>query len=234
MSKFAVTFLQFIKEEIMNKIIYLATTLKLTTTTALAGGGQAGKTALVGKVGTLGLGLEIIKPITATIGARVGINYLSVSRSDSYGGVDYDSDLDMQTVELLADWHPYGSKFFISAGAMINRNKINAIGAETGTVIVGNNTFIGNAQFNTDVKFDTVSPYLGVGYRKRLAKKGLSFVAEAGVLFQGSPEVKLDVQAPASASVTQNDVDIERQQIQDDIDDIKNWPVVSVGFFYQF
>lgn len=201
---------------------------------AIAEDNDASDTSIAVKIGTLGLGVEAVKPLSGKIKGRAGINYLNLSRSDTISEVDYDVDLDLQTISLLADWHPNGGGFYVSGGAMLNGNEAQATGSETGTFTLGNTAFNGDASYGTSVKFDDVAPYLGIGYRKTLAPQGWSLVAEAGVLFQGEPEVTLDVQAPASSGITQADVDNERQQIQEDLEDLKNWPVVSVGVIYQF
>lgn len=188
---------------------------------------------VVGKIGTLGLGVELIKPFSDRLEGRVGLNTFSYSENDTYSGVDYSVDLDFQSVSLLADWRPYKGSFYVTAGALINNNEVNAQGKETGATI-GDTTFSGEAKFDATIKFDKISPYLGLGYRKKSPVKGLSFTAEAGVLFQNDPEVRLDVEVPASSGITQADVETERQLIQDDLSGLEYWPVVSVGFLYQF
>lgn len=193
-----------------------------------------GGLGVIGKIGTLGLGVDLVRPFSHKLDGRVGLNTFSRSYSDTSGDVDYKGDLDLQTLKLLADWRPYGGSFYITAGAAINNNEISAQGTQTGTSTVGSTTFTGDAKLSTTIKFDDVSPYLGLGYRKKTSMKGLSFTAEAGVLFQGDPEVRLDIEAPASSGLTQADVDTERQQIQDDVSGLEHWPVFSIGFMYRF
>lgn len=189
---------------------------------------------VIGKVGTLGLGVELVRSFSHRLEGRIGVNTFSQSYSDTSGGVDYKGDLDLQTLSLLADWRPYSSGFHMTVGAAVNNNEISAQGTQTGTATVGNRTFTGNASFDTTIKFDDISPYLGLGYRQKTSMKGLSFTAEAGVLFQSDPEVKLDIVAPTSSGVTQADVDAERQQIQNDVSGLEHWPVFSIGFMYKF
>lgn len=224
------------KIEIMRKKIEIARMVVLSTllsATTMASAENNG-IAVAAKVGTLGVGIELIKEVIPNITLRGGFNYLSLSRSASLSDVDYDANVDLQTLSLFADWHPNNSNFFLSAGTLMNGYEVTAKGTQTGNITVGNNSFTGNAQFDSKVKFDKSTPYLGVGYRKKLKTKGLSWTAEAGVLFQNEFEVELDVDAPIAVGITQNDVDVERQQIINDVEDLKYLPMVSVGITYQY
>lgn len=189
---------------------------------------------IIGKVGTLGLGVDFVSQINEKFDWRLGISTLSQTRSDTYSDVDYKLDVDLQTISLLADWRPYSGSFYFTGGGVLNNNEITAKGTQTGTSTVGGRTFTGEATFDTTIQFDDLSPFLGLGYRKKTSIKGFSFSADAGVLFQENPEVKLTVDVPAGSNVTQADVDEERRQIQDDLSALDYWPVISIGVMYRF
>lgn len=62
------------------------------------------------------------------------------------------------------------------------------------------------------------------------AGSGWSFFADLGVLFQGEPEVSYR----ATGAVAQVDIEREKRQIEDDLDEYKLFPVLSVGVAYRF
>lgn len=202
----------------------------------LAGNAFAGGTPGMGvgaKVGTLGLGIEAIKPIAPKLDLRLGLNKFSYDADETLDNTDYKAKLDMQTIAALADWHPANNGFFISGGAMSNNNKLDANAAVTAAVpvIIGNDT-ITSGTVTSSISFDDVSPYLGIGYRKPFSGvKGWSFASEAGVLFQGDPKVAL---SESTGTVTQADIDAEIVSIRNDVDALKNIPVLSLGAVYQF
>ncbi len=103
-----------------------------------------------------------------------------------------------------------------------------------------------DANLNTQVGFNSIAPYLGVGWGNAV-KKGSQwrFSLDAGVLFQGSPEAKfttsgtVDAGAGAGAisvndPLFQNDIDKEEQNLNDELKDFKALPVISLGTSYRF
>ena len=105
---------------------------------------------------------------------------------------------------------------------------------------IGNDTFsaadVGTLQ---RVKsFDSVAPYLGVGYDFAIfGKVGVNF--DFGMVWQGKPMVTLEAtglaKAPpdVQASLT-TELETERLQLKEGMSDFKAWPVVSLGFIYSF
>lgn len=202
----------------------------------LAGNAAAGGFSEIGvgaKVGTLGLGIEGIKPVAPKLDLRLGLNKFDYEADETFDNTDYSAKLNMQTIAALADWHPANNGFFISGGAMLNDNKLDASANVTAAdpVTIGTKT-ITSGKVTTGISFDDVSPYLGIGYRQPFnGVKGWSFVAEAGVLFQGNPKITL---AESTGTVSQSDIDDEINKIRDDVDVLKNLPVISLGAVYRF
>ena len=216
-------------------------TLTAMTLALLAGNAFAGGTASMGvegigvgaKVGTLGLGLEAIKPVNNNLDLRVGVNKFDYDANETLDGVDYTATLGMQTVSALADFHPAANGFFVSGGIMANDNNLNATAAVTAAepVTIGTNT-ITSGTVTSDISFDDLSPYVGVGYRKPVSSaKGLTFAADAGVLLQGDPKIAL---TESTGTVSQSDIDAEIASVRDDVDALKNLPVISLGVVYNF
>ena len=64
-------------------------------------------------------------------------------------------------------------------------------------------------------------------------KVGLNL--DFGVLWQGDPQVSLFADGPiASDPGFQANLEEERNQLLDEVSDYKAWPVLSLGFVYNF
>ena len=82
--------------------------------------------------------------------------------------------------------------------------------------------------------FDSVSPYIGAGFDfDILDRLGLSL--DFGVLWQGDPMVTLTADGLlASDPGFLADLEVERQQLEKEVEDLKAYPVVSIGFNFNF
>ncbi len=60
---------------------------------------------------------------------------------------------------------------------------------------------------------------------------GWGFFTDLGVAFHGSPEVDLQVRGPLAGDPDlQADLAREEQEIQDDVENVRVYPVLSLGF----
>jgi hypothetical protein len=195
--------------------------------------------AVTGKIGTLGLGAELDLGLTDSLGARIGLNAFTYKYNATSSTVNYDFNLQMQTVSALADWYPFEGSFRTSAGVMYNNNKVSLGGLPTGgTYTINGNPYSSNAisSLQGDMSFNKVAPYIGIGWGNPAAKnKGWGFTSDIGVLFQGSPKTSLTVTCTGTGLCpTANDIAAENTKLQNDLSNFKWWPVVSVGISYQW
>ena len=188
------------------------------------------------KAGTLGLGVEgRYKPLP-TIDFRVGANVYDYDDTDSYSGVNYDSTLNLETFYATANLSFPLSPLRLTAGLFSNGNEVNLTSIDSATFDIGGNTYTAAdvGTLSSTTSFGSTSPYVGIGYDFELfGKVGLNL--DLGLLWQGEPDVSL-----VSDGLLANDpgfqsaLEAERQQLEDDISDFKAWPVVSLGFVYNF
>jgi hypothetical protein len=204
-----------------------------------AGYGQG--TSVGVKAGTLGAGLEIERALGDSFGARVGVNYFTYDYSGTEDDVSYNFDLNLQTVSLLLDWHPFKGTFRLSGGLMINGNDIDSTAdlVPTESYNIGDSTFTAADLGTLTGKFDfnNVAPYLGLGWNTSFGSdRRWAFLCDLGVLFQGSPNVDLT----STGGIQSNnpfflsELAKEEQNLQDDLDEYKYYPVVAIGLSYVF
>jgi hypothetical protein len=191
------------------------------------------------KAGTLGLGIEITKGITAALNGRIGFNSYTFDASGTESDIDYNSDFKLQTVAALVDWHPFHGGLRATAGVMANNNKLDMTGKTTGNVDIGGVVYtpaqVGN--LNGNVSFDNIAPYLGIGWGNAVEQgQRLTFSFEVGVLMQGSPKVDLTSSGGTLSTdpTFQANLATEQAQLEDDLSDYDLYPVVSLGMAYQF
>lgn len=196
-----------------------------------------------GKVGTLGAGLDINTRLSDSVTGRVGFNKYNYNATSTQSTVTYNANFQLQTVEALADWYPFRGGFRTTFGLMYNSNKLNLNGTPTNGTFTINGTVYQTNQVGSligDVTFNKAAPYLGIGWGNPVARgKGWGFVADLGVLFQGSPKVTLNAACgagvPAATCATlQSDAQAEAAKAQSSLSNYKYYPVAAVGVSYQF
>ena len=189
------------------------------------------------KAGTLGLGLEGTWRPLPYMDIRIGASLWDYSETDYEAGVDYDATLNLNTLYATGNLLFPASPFRLTAGFYQNGNELNLKSLNTeGTIEVGDISFpaadVGTLHSTT--AFSSTSPYLGFGYDFTVARK-LGLNLDLGVLWQGDPEVTMTADGPLTDDpVFQAALEQERQEIEDAFSDYKAWPVLSLGFVFNF
>lgn len=198
-----------------------------------AGCTDSGRFAVSGKTSTLGLGGEFTTAVTSNINARIGINALDLDFERELDDIEYDIGLDFSSFSALLDWHIFDSPFRISGGVLSMNHKLDLSASGTGVQEIGGITYdwseIGT--LSGGVEIDNVAPYVGIGWGNPLTgNKRWGFTCDFGVAFAGSPDVALS----ATGMVASADLERERRDIEDELEDFKFYPVISISFFYRF
>lgn len=188
------------------------------------------------KAGTLGLGIEGRYQPLPNLDVRVGANVYDYEDTDSRAGVEYDSTLNLETFYATANLSFPLSPLRLTAGLFSNGNEVNLTSLDSATFDIGGTTFTAAdvGTLSSTTSFGSTSPYVGIGYDFEIfGKLGLNL--DLGVLWQGEPEVSLVADGLlAGDQAFQAALEAERQQLEDDISDYKAWPVISLGFVYNF
>ena len=192
------------------------------------------------KAGTLGLGLEGRWDGLPWLDFRLGANAYSLEDAGREASNLYQSTLDLETFYLTANFHFPLSPFRLTLGAMSNGNTLKLVGAETGDYTLGGQTWTQEqvGVLTGTTSFASTAPYLGLGLDFELfGKAGLNF--DLGVLLQGEPEVTLTSTGAANGDPLIGNafaaaLEAERQDLADDLNSFKAYPVISMTFVYNF
>lgn len=221
----------------MKKIgLLLAGATLIASTGANAGGFGVGV-----KAGTLGLGVEVNYPVSSMLSFTAGINKYSSSSSGSTVDIDYDVDLNLQTTSLLANFHPFGGSFRLTAGAMINANELvmKANPDVNGEFIIDGTPYNASTEIysmKAAVDFNNFAPYAGIGWGHS-SGSGIGFTLDIGVLMQGEPNVDFSVTGAGAVINDPNfqaDLAREEANAENDIKGFDVYPVMSAGIDIRF
>jgi hypothetical protein len=87
--------------------------------------------------------------------------------------------------------------------------------------------------------FEDFAPYLGAGFDFNVfGRVGLAL--DFGVLWQGEPIVDLTADGPLATDPSpagdlfRSSLETERQELESEVEDFKAYPVVSIGFNFNF
>jgi hypothetical protein len=196
---------------------------------------------------TLGfVGLDAGYRFSDRFHGRLGVDLGGIGYNTTNSGVDYDANLSLSNVHLLGDYFPFGGGLRLTGGLIVQGNRLtgNARANSNGTVNLDGQTYtLGtNGQISniaSEAAFSSgVAPYIGIGFGSPISP-GLSFNADLGVMFPGSPTVRLN--PTISPTVPQATADQIRQQARAqedktnrDISGFSVYPVLSIGFSYAF
>lgn len=189
-------------------------------------------------VSTLGIGLQAGLRFNDHVGARIGGNWFEYDFERSYDDVDYDVDLDLGSPGALLDIYPFGGGFRLSGGVRLNFNRADLTGSPNGGFEIGDTTYSADEIGTLDggVDFNTLSPYLGLGYAAALFDGALELAFDAGTMYHGSPDVSLSASGGSLAGdpAVQADLEEEREAIEDDLDAFRFYPVVGFAITWRF
>jgi hypothetical protein len=207
------------------------------------------------KVSTLGIGFEAATAVTPRSNVRGGFNFFSYDVTSSSRGIDYDGSLRLRSIQVVYDQYLYRG-LHVSPGMLLyNGNKAEAVASVRG----GESFSLGDVKYfshklnpvsgTASFKLRKVAPMVlfGVGNLLPRNSRHLGFNFDFGVVFQGSPDVQLNLAGAACAvsattacvnaatdPVVQSNLQREQERISDDLQPFKYYPVVSAGVSWKF
>ncbi|MEL6870574.1 MAG: hypothetical protein AAFO81_12300 [Pseudomonadota bacterium] len=191
---------------------------------------------IAARAGTQGIGLEGTWRPVPYLDLRLGFGTYDYDTTRTEAGIDYDVGVDIQTVYATLNARLPLSPFRVSVGLVNNGNEGALLGNDTGTYNIGGTTFdasdVGNLRGS--VSWDDIAPYAGIGFDFRVADTfGLHF--DAGAMYQGDATLQLSADGPlAGNQILIDAIEAERAELEEDLEDLKWWPVLAVSFSVNF
>ena len=189
------------------------------------------------KAGTLGIGVEGTWRPLPYFDLRVGANQFDYTDNGLYGGINYDAEINLDNYYVTGNLRFPLSPFRLTGGVYSNGNEFNARSGDNGAIIlIGGDPYPADAvgTLSASAAFDSTSPYFGVGFDfTLLGKVGMNL--DFGVLLQGSPRVSMATDGLLAGDPTfEASLNAERAELENELSDYKAWPVVSLGFVFNF
>lgn len=203
--------------------------------------------------GTLGLGVTAGYNLPSLpLAVRGRYSRLDYGYDRRVSGNEYEGDLELESFGVLLDWFPTSSGFRVTGGVLWNGNAV-AASSDSSNLGIGETSYSGTLSVEVELG-DQIAPYLGLGWRGG-QPKGVGFSIEAGALFQGAPSVSaagslassefgtctFTVSSAGAVALGGNlcesqsgarliaNIQAEHENLSDDFDDMKVWPVLLVG-----
>ena len=191
------------------------------------------------EAGTTGVGGSAHWRFLNHFGVGGGFNWLNVSFPELEGdNVRIEADLKFQVAPLTLDIYPFKKRSLrISVGMAYNGNEFSGSSTYTEATVIGDNTYspdeIGTLSLEAKLGNRFV-PYVGIGgiafHFDKAHRWSLGW--EVGLLFSGKPEVSL--KSSNTVPGLAEDLERERQSIEDDLSGLRFYPVAKIALSYSF
>jgi hypothetical protein len=201
---------------------------------------QAQQLAITAKIGTTGAGADLTIGVARSLNVRLGAQGWSRSETRTEQEIEYDADFKLVSGEVLLDVHAGGRGFRVSAGAVMNGNEVDAVSSDDAVYTINGVDYPAAlvGRLRGKVETNDVAPYLGIGWGNAVAPGSRwRFAFDLGAFYQGSPKVSLRAEPVNPALLPprfEQDLEAERQKIEDDLDSYTVYPVVALGVSFRF
>lgn len=221
----------------MKKLTLIVGLMCFAATCSATGDDELGVTL---KVGSTGVGIDVSYSLFEKLNLRVGYSRFDHSSDVDDTDVTYDAKLTMSSANLLFDWHPFANGFRLSAGLsyyLDNEVTGRAVPAPGQTFTVNDAVYSLSelTSLQVRVEMQSFSPYIGIGWGNPVGDGRWSFSLDAGYTKIGPVDVGIGytcVDPIVCASIAAN-VQAEIEQLEDDVDDFRYWPVLTIGLAYK-
>ena len=208
------------------------------------GGSSANSAWAIGTdISTLGFGANVTRRLTPKFNVRGAINGFTVGADLEDTDVNYNADLTLINVSTLVDYHPIQRLGFrLTGGLIFNDNKVSGSAKPSGGTFTFNGEDYNLADVSSadaEISFGSpVAPYIGIGWGNAVKpNQRWGFSANVGVMFPGSPDVDLRANTTligVDLTDFNSDIEAEEKALEDDLDFLTVYPVLSVGVTYHF
>ena len=202
---------------------------------------DAGFIGVAARASTLGAGVEAAVAVLPFLNIRGGIYGFQYDYTGTESGNDYELELKLSSMAMLADLRLGETPFRLTAGVLANGNQVD-LTAETARVLtyeIGGEVYeideVG--AFTGKLEFDALAPYAGIGLGNA-SGAGLGILVDLGVVFQGKPTVSLSTERelpePSLQRELEDNLAREEAELAEELEDFQLYPVISVGLRFGF
>jgi hypothetical protein len=199
---------------------------------------DSGAPALGGRVGSLGFGGGLMMDFLPEIDGHFGAAYFPPAVRGEIGGVNYDFDLRVLTFPLTMDWYPFHNGFHLSGGLIFNQSRMDLNTGSSASLTLGGTTYAAaeSGTVRGRTTFRRLAPYVGIGWSNAFGQEGRwGIVTNLGMAFLGRPHVSLRATGPlASDPAFQSNLAQAEQDMEDDLNVVRFYPIFSISLLYRF
>ena len=197
---------------------------------AAHGQGLAGTVHL----GTSGVGGRLAFPLSGQVNLRGGLDFQPFTFEFDDEDIAYVLELPSPSLSALLDWHPGGVGFRFSGGIVYFMTELEFRGEPLANVEIGEGDYtpleIGLLIGSLDTA--DLAPYVGIGWGNS-PNGGIGFSADLGVALHGTPAARLRATGPIrNAPTFQSDLEAEIEDINDDVEAVKVYPILNLGISF--
>lgn len=188
--------------------------------------------------GSLGAGVGASLQLTGNLNVRAGINSgdFEIVEIEDDEGLDYGNPtFEFDNQYALIDFFPSNrSNLRFSVGLVSNNNEINASATvDSSGQFVGDTEAPPNTSVHGRISFEGTATYAGFGWGNAFGRnKGFYIGIDLGVISQ-DPQVEVIV-IDDTNTISEEDVEQERQDLENELDGIDLWPVLNVSLGFRF
>ncbi len=184
--------------------------------------------------GSSGYGLQAGLQIDPRLSLRFVMNAWSHAGSVALDGLNYQMKARVEMPQLLLDYRPFDSGFYLAGGLTLNRTEFKGLATLSGPIEIGTETVQPEdvSGLLSRAKYHSTTPYFGLGWRSGVRRKlGIHF--EAGVT--ALPGMQVSLEELDSTALSRAALDAEASRIAADLDDgLSFYPHLRLGVQYRF
>ncbi len=185
---------------------------------------------------TRGIGVDLGIGLSQKFQLRLGGTYFQFDQDfvlDVEGQpFDMNADVDMRSLQLLADYYPFkGSSFKLTGGLAYHLNERYSVqGAYAGEEVFSMGEIVIEGEdvgtLGVDVTYEKLAPYAALGFGRAVPKGRVNFSFEIGSYYNSSPNVEIN------GTNMFSEMNSQSEQLEQNMKDYRFYPVMMfrLGF----